>query len=315
MTDAEIEQGIDDLFLAHPSEFVAAREKLAAELGRVGRAEARFKVQRLHRPTLSAWIVNLLYREARAHFDELLAAGQGLRAAQDALLSGRGAPDLALAGARERDCVQRLLDDARGILDARGRNVDPAVLWRAANSLRALARVPAEAASFRGRLGSDLEPPGFEALLGSARAIVAAPAPAMAQRASEKAKGALAGEQERLAQEERRRAEEQRREAERVERLKQARQRQAAVLEERRAVAQQRQHEVELAERQAGQAQQRLGEAERALADARLAAEHAAAVVERARLQAQGAAAELSAAQDALAALDDPVARKPQPAR
>jgi hypothetical protein len=88
------EQAGDELFGLAPEEFVAARDELARRLRRDGDPEAARRVKALRRPPLSAWAVNQLARGKEPSVDRLLAAGERLRAAQQAALAGGDAAEL-----------------------------------------------------------------------------------------------------------------------------------------------------------------------------------------------------------------------------
>jgi hypothetical protein len=78
------------LFSVSPDEFVATRDRLAAELARGGHKEESRELKKLRRPSPTAWATNQVVRHARAAVDAFLAASDELRARQDALLAGKG---------------------------------------------------------------------------------------------------------------------------------------------------------------------------------------------------------------------------------
>ena len=86
-------------------EFTAARDALAKRLRGEKRREEGDEVKALRRPNVAAGAINRAVREHGA--DELLAAGEALRAAHEALLSGDGdAAAVREATAREREAVR-----------------------------------------------------------------------------------------------------------------------------------------------------------------------------------------------------------------
>src|SRR3954453_1910413 len=95
----------DELYGLPDDEFTAARDALAKRLRGEKRREDADAVKALRRPSVAAGAINRAVREHGA--DELLAAGEALRAAHERLLSGEGAPGSAPDGmAREGDAVR-----------------------------------------------------------------------------------------------------------------------------------------------------------------------------------------------------------------
>ncbi|RFU37099.1 hypothetical protein DZF91_34605, partial [Actinomadura logoneensis] len=118
------------LYGVAPEEFTAARQELAKQAKRDGDAVLAKRVGALRRPTVSAWAVNLLSREAAPELEMLLDTGSDLRAAwsQGRPISGleqrRGElVDLLVRAAR------RLAADAgRPLRDPAGREVEDTLL-------------------------------------------------------------------------------------------------------------------------------------------------------------------------------------------
>ena len=155
-------QAGDELFDLTPDAFVAARDGLARRLRREGDAEAAATVKALRRPPLSAWAVNRLARGDGPGLDRLLAAGERLRAAQQAALAGEGADELRAAARAEREAVAGLVEAAAGLLREAGHPATDTIRDRIAASLHAAAASPEAAELVRsGRLTADLDPSGF----------------------------------------------------------------------------------------------------------------------------------------------------------
>ena len=147
----------DELFGLPPEQFVAARDDLARRLRREGETEAARRVKALRRPTLSAWAVNQLARGQAAGLDRLLAAGQRLRAAQQAALGGEGAEELRAAAKAEREAVAGLVEEALELLREAGHPATDATRERVAATLHAAAASQEAADLVRdGRLTADL---------------------------------------------------------------------------------------------------------------------------------------------------------------
>ena len=156
------EQAGDELFGLAPEAFVAARDELARRLRRQGDPEAARRVKALRRPPLSAWAVNQLARGKAPSLDRLLAAGERLRAAQQAALAGGEAAELRSAARAEREAVTGLVAAALDRLREAGHPATDATRGRVAATLHAAAASPEAADLVRhGRLTADLDPSGF----------------------------------------------------------------------------------------------------------------------------------------------------------
>jgi hypothetical protein len=123
-----------------------------------GQADEADGVKSLRRPTAPAALVNRLARESAKGVSALLDAGEQLRKAH-----GTGGSALRSAAEAERRAIDELVADAR--------RLDPdatdATLMRVASTLRAAASDPDTRPLLeRGRLETDVEPHGFEALEG-----------------------------------------------------------------------------------------------------------------------------------------------------
>ena len=77
----------DVLYGLLPADFTAARDARAKELRSSGEdsgAELSARVKKLRKPSVAAWVLNLLVRREAGQVDEVLAVGRALRdAAQD----------------------------------------------------------------------------------------------------------------------------------------------------------------------------------------------------------------------------------------
>jgi hypothetical protein len=164
----------DELYGLAFDEFIPARNALARELRGAGRREEAGEVAALRKPSVAAWAVNQLVRTQRRAFDELLAAGDALRAAHDDVLAGRGdSGALRDAVARERDAVAALTGLARGLLTSEGHELSPTIIERVSDTLHAAALEDDARASVReGRLERELRHVGLGMAPGAVRARV-----------------------------------------------------------------------------------------------------------------------------------------------
>src|SRR5688500_5783648 len=109
-----------ELFALPPEEFIAARDRLAAELKDAGKADEAAEVKKLRRPSIVAWAVNVASRERPEEVAALREAGQALRRAQRKALSGGGGEDLRHATDDRRALIQTLADGGVAAIGARG---------------------------------------------------------------------------------------------------------------------------------------------------------------------------------------------------
>ncbi|WP_040794391.1 hypothetical protein [Nocardia higoensis] len=77
-----LEEVAVDLYGRVPADFVAARNEHAAAANRAGDKELAAAIGALRKPTLTAWAVNLLARQAPEEVSALLSLGDALRRAQ-----------------------------------------------------------------------------------------------------------------------------------------------------------------------------------------------------------------------------------------
>jgi hypothetical protein len=102
-------QVADELYALAPTEFRTARDERARQARVDGDADLAEAVKKLRRPTVSAWLVNLLVREAPGQIRELLELGESLREAQQALAADR----LRDLSAQRRQLVTALTQEAK----------------------------------------------------------------------------------------------------------------------------------------------------------------------------------------------------------
>jgi DNA repair exonuclease SbcCD ATPase subunit len=201
-----LEAETDRLYQLPLDAFVEARNALAARLKARGDKDAAGRVKALVRPSVSAWVSNQVYWQARQEFDAFVTSVERLRTAQ--LTGAVGGAALRDAMKARRDALEVVLRRAEGLLAGSGHGSSPATLLRVSKTLEALAAERGRPAPVRpGRLAQDLEPPGFEALaaLGeggppasSPKAEPAAEKPRATAEPAESLRAALAEAEKRL---------------------------------------------------------------------------------------------------------------------
>jgi len=109
-----------ELYGLAPEGFIEGRDALAQQLAEGGEPEIAAAIKKLRKPTLVAWAVNVASRERPADVAALLRAGDDLRQAQVAAISGKGADDLRTATQSRRMKVAALAEVALEAIGARG---------------------------------------------------------------------------------------------------------------------------------------------------------------------------------------------------
>ena len=118
----ELDSEIDRLYGTPLDEFVHDRDELAKRLRREGEREAADQVKKLRKPSAGAWALNQAVRRRRKETDALLAAGERLRAAHEALMSGGDQAALRDAMREERGLASALADCAEAIASETGKS-------------------------------------------------------------------------------------------------------------------------------------------------------------------------------------------------
>jgi hypothetical protein len=205
---------VDELFKLPLGEFTPARNALAAQLKKAGRQAEASAAKTLAKPSVSAWVVNQLYWRHRGLFDRLIEAGDRMRRAQAGQIAGDSAREAANA---RREAVTALGKIAEGLLLGAKLGATRDLLRRVTTTLDALSSYGSlPNAPSAGRLTDDVEPPGFEALVGlpaggKKRPVHEPPSRTRPQRAALATKAVR--EQQRAAERAARRAEQERRKA------------------------------------------------------------------------------------------------------
>jgi len=160
MSDDEV----DRLYRLPIGGFVQARNDLAAALKKSGDPDAAKRVRDVPKPSASAWVVNQLYWTARPELDELIAAGDRYRRAQQAALAGDGS-ELPDAERDRRRAIEEAIRRVRYILAESDQAASEPLMRRITTTLEALASYGSENPNpMRGRLTEDVVSPGFGAL-------------------------------------------------------------------------------------------------------------------------------------------------------
>ncbi|MBO3100905.1 hypothetical protein [Cellulomonas fengjieae] len=195
---SELDDVADDLYSGPPAEFVARRDAAVRAARADKDRELATAIGELRKPTVSAWLVNLLVRSDAALPAQIVALGEGLRDAERSL----DGPALRDLSKQRRQLVRSLVARARGLAKPSGQKIGDAVVQELDATLTAALADPAVARDvLSGRLTAAREYAGFGAA-DSAEGDAAAPAPAPkppkpAKSAPARGKLRLVGESER----------------------------------------------------------------------------------------------------------------------
>lgn len=139
----------DELYSCPPAEFTVARNTAAREARKGGDTELADSLQRMHKPTVAAWLANLLVRERSREVAHLVELGTALRKAQ-AAFDGEA---LRRLSEQRHGVVRSLSQDARRLADERDQKLSDAVLRELEGTLEAAVFDPDAAVQLqRGRL-------------------------------------------------------------------------------------------------------------------------------------------------------------------
>ncbi|MFF7379468.1 hypothetical protein ACIP4Q_35860 [Streptomyces massasporeus] len=184
----------DELYALRPEEFTAARASAMASARTAGDRELAERIRALRKPSLAAWVSNLLVRSSPGEVEPLLRLGEGLRQAhQD--LDGAQLRELSR---RQHALIRALSLQARQLAKEAGHPIGESVQREVENTLHAVLADPEAARAWAGgRLAKPLSAAvGFPAAEG-ARPQRPAPPPAPApsrpdKKASEQQRRKLA---------------------------------------------------------------------------------------------------------------------------
>ncbi|MFD5912924.1 hypothetical protein ACFWHL_29835 [Streptomyces massasporeus] len=185
----------DDLYALRPEEFTAARASAMASARTAGDRELAERIRALRKPSLAAWVGNLLVRSSPGEVEPLLRLGEGLRQAhQD--LDGTQLRELSR---RQHALIRALSLQARQLAKEAGHPIGESVQREVENTLHAVLADPDAARAWAGgRLAKPLSAAvGFPATAEGARPKSPAPPPAPApsrpgKKASEQQRRKLA---------------------------------------------------------------------------------------------------------------------------
>ncbi|MFE6526872.1 hypothetical protein [Streptomyces sp. NPDC057794] len=157
----------DELYALRPEEFTSARASAVAAARTAGDRELASRIGALRKPSLAAWVSNLLVRSSPGEVEPLLRLGEGLRRAhQD--LDGTQLRELSR---RQHALIRALSLQARQLAAQAGHPISESVQREVENTLHAVLADPEAAEAWAtGRLAKPLSAAvGFPAVTGGGR--------------------------------------------------------------------------------------------------------------------------------------------------
>ena len=154
----DFEEAADAVYAAPAADFIATRNELAKQLKAGGDADGSTRLKALRKPTVAAWIANLVARTLPDELDDLLALGDEFREAT-ADLDGERLRDLT---PKRHRLLDKLSKEAARLAADEGQKVSPDVAQKLRETLDAALVDPAAGDAVReGRLSSALRHVGF----------------------------------------------------------------------------------------------------------------------------------------------------------
>jgi hypothetical protein len=108
------DQDLDELYRAHPSEFVAIRNELVKELRANDDRDRAERLKKRRRPTTTAWLINRVALDSPELVEEFAATSRAVEDAQRRALEGdeEATTEWRSAAAREREATTAMRDAA-----------------------------------------------------------------------------------------------------------------------------------------------------------------------------------------------------------
>lgn len=154
----DFETVADELYGLEPAEFTARRNEREKEARSAGDRELAGRIKALRRPSIGAWVANMLVRAHRDEVEALLALGGELARAQVA----RRADEIRELSRRRQQTVSSLVRRAKAVAAEQGREITDDVAGEVDRTLVAALSDPDSADALRqGRLTTGLEYAGF----------------------------------------------------------------------------------------------------------------------------------------------------------
>lgn len=142
----ELESATQELYGLAPTQFTAARDAKASEARLAGRPELASSLKKLRKPSVGAWLANLLALEQSRDVEHLIDLGVELRAPKRKLEG----EEIRRVSKEKGDAISKLVRDARSRASRVGLSVSAAALQDLEATLEAAFADPQAAKSLRG---------------------------------------------------------------------------------------------------------------------------------------------------------------------
>lgn len=154
----DFESATQELYGLTPTQFTAARDAKASEARQTGRPELASSIKKLRKPSVGAWLANLLVLEQSRDVERLIDLGAELRAPKRNLEGEQ----IRRVSKEKGDAVSKLVREATSKASRTGQSVSAAALQELEATLEAAFADPQAAESLRrGRLSSGLHYSGL----------------------------------------------------------------------------------------------------------------------------------------------------------
>ena len=154
----DLESATQELYGLAPTQFTAARDAKASEARQAGRPELASSLKKLRKPSVGAWLANLLVLEQSSDVERLIDLGRELRAPKRDLEGQQ----IRRVSREKSDAVAKLVRDARSRASRMGHSVSAAALDELQATLEAAFADPQASESLLGaRLSSGLHYSGL----------------------------------------------------------------------------------------------------------------------------------------------------------
>jgi hypothetical protein len=154
----DLESTSRELYGLAPRQFTAARDAKASEARQAGHPELASSLKKLRKPSVGAWLANLLVLEQSSDVEHLIDLGVELRAPAHKLEGEQ----IRRVSKEKTDAISKLVRDARSKAPRMGQPVSAAALQELEATLEAAFADPLAAESLReGRLSSGLHYSGL----------------------------------------------------------------------------------------------------------------------------------------------------------
>jgi hypothetical protein len=139
----ELKSATAELYRVPPAEFIAARDAMATEARRAGNPELASSLKKLRKPSVGAWLANVLVLEQSSDVERLVDLGADLRA-PTRKLEGQ---QIRRVSKEKSDAVSKLVRDARSRASRAGQSVSAAAAEELETTLEAAFADPRAAES------------------------------------------------------------------------------------------------------------------------------------------------------------------------